>query len=161
MNKIAYSKVNENIFFYIDINSKLNMMENLHNVEYTQNIEDKIDALGVNTSYNDEYILYNGHRNDNDFLSIISLDRLRSGDLQNIVFNFETSISIMNVIVSKNRNRVAIVFMVYDDYSVLMNGELELHEEALARSMDNYYLHVYDFSQDNSRLIFQINLYLL
>lgn len=155
MNKIAYSKVNENIFFYIDINSKLNIMENLNNVEYTQNIEDKIDAIGVNTSYNDEYILYNGHRNDNDFLSIISLDRLRSGDLQNIVFNFETSISITNIIVSKNRNRVAIVFMVYDDYSVSMNGELVRHEVNSVESMDDYYLHVYDFSQDNSRLIFQ------
>jgi hypothetical protein len=155
MNKIAYSKVNENIFFYIDINSKLNIMENLNNIEYTQNIEDKIDAVGVNTSYNDEYILYYGRRNDNDFLSIISLDRLESGDLQNIAFKFETSISIMNIIVSKNRNRVAIVFLVHDDYSVLMNGELVRHEVPFAESMDNYYLHVYDFSQDNSRLIFQ------
>ena len=155
MNKIAYSKVNENIFFYIDINSKLNIMENLNNIEYTQNIEDKIDAVGVNTSYNDEYILYYGHRNDNDFLSIISLVRLRSGDLQNIAFKFETSIDIVNIDVSKNRNRVAIVFLVHDDYSVLMNGELVRHEVPFAESMDNYYLHVYDFSQDNSRLIFQ------
>jgi hypothetical protein len=155
MNKIAYSKVNENIFYYIDINSKLNMMENLNNVEYTANIEDKINAIGVNTSYNDEYILYNGIEIGNEFLSIISFDRFRRGDLQNIAFRFETSINIEKINVSKNRNRVAIVFMVHDYYSVLMNGHLVGHEVNFIEAMDNYYLHVYDFSEDNSRLIFQ------
>ena len=155
MNKIAYSKVNENIFYYIDINSKLNMMENLNNVEYTANIEDKINAIGVNTSYNDEYILYNGIEIDNEFLSIISFDKFRRGDLQNIAFKFETSINIVNIKVSKNRNRVAIVFIVHDNYSVLMNGQLVRHEVNFIEAMDDYYLHVYDFSEDNTRLIFQ------
>ena len=155
MNKISYSKTNENIFFYIDIHSKLNIMDSLNNVEYTQNVEDKINAISVNTSYNDEYILYNNYENHNDILSIISYDRLRQGDLQNIAFKFQTSSVISNIIVSKNRNRVAILFTITDEYSVFMNGQLERHEVSIIDVMDNYYLHVYDFSQDNTRLIFQ------
>ena len=155
MTKISYSKTNDDIFFYIDINSKLNIMESLNNVGYTQNVEDKINAISVNTSYNDEYILYNDYQNHNEILSIISYDRLRQGDLQNIVFKFETSSVINNIIVSKNRNRVAIAFTITDEYSVLMNGQLERHEVSFLDAMDNYYLHVYDFSQDNTRLIFQ------
>lgn len=154
MNKIAYAKLNENIFFYIDSNSKLNIMENFNNVEYTQNAEDKITAIGVNTSYNDEYILYYGTENDNDTLSIISYDRLRRGDLQNISFKFETSSILLNTIVSKNKNRVAIIFTLANDYIVLMNGERVRHQEYSEQSRNNYYLHVYDFSDGNSRLIF-------
>jgi hypothetical protein len=155
MNKIVFYRNNDENFYLIDRNSKLNIVHNLKHVLYTPDYDGKLNATGVNTSFNDEYVLYNGHQNLNDFLSIIISHRLRGGDTENFFFNFETS-TIYDIIVSKNKNRVAIVFDAFDYYSVKINyGENVRHEADGDRSVDNYYLHVYDFSEYDTRLIFQ------
>ena len=58
MSSISYSKTNENLFLYIDSNSKINIMDGQTNVDYTQAGRDKITAIAADFSSNDEFILY-------------------------------------------------------------------------------------------------------
>ena len=60
MKQISYSKTNDNRFYYIDNDHKLNVMDGHTNLQYTENDEDNITAFGVETSYNDEFILSSG-----------------------------------------------------------------------------------------------------
>ena len=153
MNNIAYSKTNENIFLYIDNNSQLNIMDELTNIEYNRDGQRKINASGVNISYNDDYILYN-NPGDTDSLSIERYDDLLNGYLGRVRFRFETAV-ITDIVVSKNRNRVAIIFIPDQHYTVQINGQRERHDAPIVASMDYNYLHVYDFSDVDTTLVFE------
>ena len=151
MNKIAFSNMEDNIFLYIDTNSKLNIMENFNNLEYTDNPADKITAEGVNISYTDEYILYKNSQYGMDVLSIISFNNLNLGEFENIHFKFQCT-RILNIVVSKVKNLFAIQFIADDSYNVFMNGEYVSHQ---VNQQGSYYVQVYDFSQHDSRRIFK------
>ena len=164
MNHIAYVNTNEEIVLYIHEDSTIRMVDIWRNIEYYQNGDNLIEADSIAISFNDQYILYNydyiGRLSDTDDLydinqlNIMSFDRFRRGDFENIMFKFRTDGIIDDICVSKNRNHVAIVFNVIDIYSVFMNEEEARHPLSRDDTERKYFLHVYNFTEGNSRLIF-------
>jgi hypothetical protein len=161
MKSISYLNTNENVFLFSD--PELNIVENWELVEYNENGNDPLVINNISTSFNDQYILYKynyvGELSDTrdlydiDQLNIMSYDRLRRGDFQNNIFKFRTDEDIMDIIVSKYRNHVAVVFTVVDIYSVFMNGEVARYPLNRNDTEGKIFLHVYDFTEGNSRLI--------
>jgi len=161
MKSISYLNTNENVFLYSD--PELNIVDNWELVVYNENVNEQLNINNISTSFNDQYILYKynyvGELSDThdlydiDQLNIMSYDRLRRGDFQNSMFKFRTDEDIMDIIVSKYRNHVAIVFTVIDLYYVFMNGVEARQQLSRNDTEGKFFLHVYDFTEGNSRLI--------
>ena len=101
MKNIAFSKTNESVFFYIDDDKRINMIQNWENVRYYGDDDaEQINANKISTSFNDDYILYTVDNSDTDMfeLNIMLYQGFIRGNLHDIVFKFQVKLQRVGIV---------------------------------------------------------------
>jgi len=155
MRKIHFDPSNENIFAYIDNNGYITIFDRSDYLEENDMIYTSRDAElivdFISYSYDREYFAF-AQSGENTKLTILPYDELIANNINmGEIFSFSLNGTILNCILSPNKNQVAIVFLLNDKtYTDSINGQQEVEENNRHR----YFLHVYDYTPGNSRLVF-------
>jgi len=148
MKIIDYSPTDDNLFISCD--DGIVSVHNELGIVYTSRGKD-IDVQYVSFSHDSNHVLVVSEMQNK--LSVMSYNDLLTDieNVENTRFIFDTSGQIIDFVVSPNKNQVAILFSVQDRFFDSVNGLTRIPKA----NHKKRFLHVYDFTPGNSRLIFE------
>ena len=151
MKKIDYSPIDENIFITVANEGYIRIIENEDHIVSSTATIDYTSARYVSFSHDGLHVIFNEYTVDHEIVSIIPYHELLHNNIyRGTIFSLKTDNSIINFVVSPNYNRVAILFSSTNMYSDTINGEIDI-----SGNENKYFLHIYDFTLGNLRLVFQ------
>jgi hypothetical protein len=149
MKLIDFSKVNENECIYLDSENFIHILE-LDDLSLYTSSKNRCKIDQISYSYDSKYISYTFREENIHFLKITPknsiVNNIYDFDLR---FGFSTSGNILKYILSSNRNQIAIIFTVVDTFFDWVNNKTRVGKKDIYR----YFLHVYDFTPGNIRLL--------
>jgi hypothetical protein len=151
MKKIDYSPIDENIFITVTTEGYIRIIENENHILCSTAINDYTSARYVSFSHDSLHVIFNEYSIDHEIVSVIPYQELLHNNInEGRIFSLKTDNLIINFVASPNNNHVAIFFSSTNMYSDPINGEIDI-----SGNVNKYFLHIYEFTRGNLRLIFQ------